>query len=93
MNEKENKKLLNYKKCLNKKRTNWINRIRFWKYIKEDLENSIKENYKKQDKIIGLKNELSATQIPLNIACEKIKQLEYDLKQKEKKNRKKKENK
>lgn len=88
MNEKESKKLLKYKKCLNKNRTNWINRIRFWKYLREDLENSIKENYKKQDKIIGLKNELSASQISLNVACQRIEQLEYDLKQKEKKTRK-----
>lgn len=88
MNEKENKKLLKYKKCLNKNRTNWINRIRFWKYIKEDLENSIKENYKKQDKIIDLENELSSTKISLSFACERIEQLEHDLKQKEKKTRK-----
>ena len=93
MNEKENKKLLNYKKCLNKNRTNWINRIRFWKYIKGDLENSIKDNYKKQGEIIGLENELSSTKISLNIACERIEQLEHDLKEKEKKTRKKKENK
>ena len=88
MFDKELEKYKKYSMIKNKSKVNWFNRIRFWKYIKQDLENSTKENYNKQDKIIILKNELTATQISLNIACERIEQLEYDLKQKEKKTRK-----
>ena len=90
MLEKEIKKYQKYSMIKNKSKVNWFNRIRFWKYLKKDLENSTKENYNKQDKIIILKYEILATQISLNIANERIMQLEHDLKQKEKKPRKKK---
>lgn len=100
MLEKEIKKYQKYSKIKNKSKVSWFNRIRFWKYLREDYinatkdnYNATKDNYKKQDKINILKKELSATQISLSIACERIEQLEYDLKQKEKKTRKKKENK
>lgn len=95
MLEKEIKKYQKYSMIKNESKVNWFNRIRFWKYLREDYINATKDNYiatkynyKKQDKINNLKKELSATQISLNIAKERIEQLEYDLKQKEKKTRK-----
>ena len=88
MLEKEIKKYQKYSKIKNKNKVNWFNRIRFWEYLREDYISATKDNYKKQDKINILKKELSATQISLKIACERIEQLEYDLKQKEKKTRK-----
>ena len=58
--------------------------------LKKELELNKKEIIKKQDMIYMLKNELSNTQISLNVAHERIMQLEQDLKEKEKKPRKKK---
>ena len=88
MEEKEIKKYNAYKKVLTKKKVNWFDRIRFWKMLKKELELNKKEIIKKQDMIYILKNELSATQISLNVAYERIMQLEQDLKEKEKKTRK-----
>ena len=90
MEEKDIKKYESYKKVLSKDKTNWFNRIRFWKMLKKELELNKKEIIKKQDMIYMLKNELSNTQISLNVAHERIMQLEQDLKEKEKKPRKKK---
>ena len=44
---------------------------------------------KKQSKLHRIEQELSSTQISLSIACERIEQLEYDLKQKKSKKKKK----
>jgi len=87
MLEKEAKKYKKYLEKRNSEKTSWFNRIRFWRYLKEDYETAKIENMKKQSKLHRLEQELSSTQISLNIACERIEELEYDLKQK--KNKKK----
>ena len=89
MLEKEAKKYRKYLEKRNSEKTSWFNRIRFWKYLKEDYENAKIENMKKQSKLHRIEQELSSTQISLSIACERIEQLEYDLKQKKNKKKKK----
>lgn len=82
MEEKDIKRYVSYKKALGKNRTNWVDRIRFWKILKKDLENNQKEIIRKQDRIQELKKELDKTKLGLSVALQQIEQLSNDLKKK-----------
>lgn len=78
MNEKEIRKYKKYLQTRNNKKVNWINRIRFWKYLQCDYKNQTKEIVRKEETTHNLK-------LKLKLAEELISQLQNDLNKKKKK--------
>ena len=88
MIENEIKMYQKYIKIKSKDKVSFINRIRFWKLLKNEYEYTKKENTNKQDRIIKYKKYISILETRNLILEQQVKQLESDLKKK--KSRKKK---
>ena len=79
MSEKELMKYRNYLRLKDRKKINWIKKIKFWKYLKKDYDKQVIENARKSDEIHNLK-------MKLQIAEQSIEHLESDIKNFKKKN-------
>lgn len=75
MNEREIKRYKKYIQIRNNKKVNWINRIRFWKYLQDDYKTQLKEIKNKEDNKHYLK-------LQLKVAEQTIQELEADKKKK-----------
>lgn len=73
-----------YKKVLSKKKANFIEKIKYWDMLKKDYECQKKENSRKEDNIHNLKFENKKLETSLNVALQRIEELEKDLKTKKK---------
>ena len=73
-----------YKKALSKKKANFIEKIKYWDMLKKDYECQKKENSRKEDNIHNLKFENKKLETSLNVALQRIEELEKDLKTKKK---------
>jgi len=69
-----------YKKALDKKQNNIIEKIKYWDMLKKDYECQIKENSIKQDEIHNLKFGNKKLETSLNVALQRIEELEQDIK-------------
>lgn len=89
MLEKETIKYQKYLKIRNKKKVKAIDKIKYYDLLKDDYDVMATECSRRQNKIEELKRQLTSTTTSLKVANERLEQLEYDLKQKKTKKKKK----
>lgn len=75
MNEREGKLYSKYLKTLEQHNVNWIDRIRYWNFLREDYQVCYEDTIKKQNKIDELKKELSAQKIKNQILEQELEML------------------